>query len=215
MRRSVIIICSLFSFGQAAQAQIIRSRGINSQPVAAATLGAGLQQDFRLVDGSTGAVWRFGDALQFVAAFDRVISGGFSLGVKGSTARTPVRVESFTASALSADADANVSQIAVNAHAAGTSGFHSVLDLSLGATLFSNFRERATGAKIGPSGIDTDFHFAFGYGFGYSLSPRFAIDVVQDLTTVLHQSTGLNAGDSRTSRINTTRLTARFGLGGR
>jgi hypothetical protein len=90
-----------------------------------------------------------------------------------------------------------------------------VLELSVGTTIFSNFRSRTTDQRLEPLSPDADFAFAFGYGFGYNVSPTFAIDVVQDVSTALHQKTGLSASESTTNRTTTTRIVARFGLGGR
>jgi hypothetical protein len=107
-----------------------------------------------------------------------------------------------------------VSQIYATLHVASGRELHSVLELSAGTTVYSNFRARSTGAGLPPASPDADFSFAFGYGLGYAFSPAFSIDVVQDITTALHQRTGLSAGDNSSIRISGTRLVARFGLGG-
>jgi hypothetical protein len=39
------------------------------------------------------------------------------------------------------------------------------------------------------------------------------VDVIQDVTQVLHQKTGLAAGDDSSARLHGTRLIARFALG--
>ena len=44
-------------------------------------------------------------------------------------------------------------------------------------------------------------------------SPGFAIDVVQEMSTVVHEKTGLPASDNNSVRINATRLVVRLGLG--
>ena len=63
---------------------------------------------------------------------------------------------------------------------------------------------------------DADVAFSYGYGFGYNVSPAFASDVmIQDHSTALHQRTGLSAGESTSNGSTTTRIVARFGLGGR
>lgn len=134
-----------------------------------------------------------------------------SFGVKGTHARVPL----FYSGASASEADANVSQVMGVLHVASGSGFHSVLELSLGATIFSNFRSRTTDQRLEPTSPDSDVTFAFGYGFGYNFSPTFAIDVLQDVSTALHQKTGLTAGESSSTRFSSTRLVARYGLGGR
>ena len=89
-----------------------------------------------------------------------------------------------------------------------------MVELSAGATIYSDFKARDTGEKLAPLKADPDFSFALGYGFGYSFSSLFSIDVIQDLTTTLHQSTGLSAGDETRVRVHGTRLVGRLGLGG-
>ena len=128
---------------------------------------------------------------------------------------THARVPLFYSGATATEADANVSQVLGVLHVASGREFHSVLELSAGATIFSNFRSRTTDQRLEPTSPDADFTFAFGYGFGYNFSPSFAIDIVQDVSTALHQKTGLSAGDGSSIRLHSTRLVARFGLGAR
>ena len=73
---------------------------------------------------------------------------------------------------------------------------------------------QSAAVKLGPASTDKDFTFALGYGFGYAFSPRFGIDLVQDVTTVWHQKDGLAAGDDSSTRIQGTRVVGRLGLGG-
>jgi hypothetical protein len=198
-----------------AGAQIIRPGMGFGEPAAWVSLGAALQSGFSVRDGTTGTQWDFGNATQYAASLEKTLSGGTTLGLMGTHGRVPLRYSSFTSGALATDADANVSQLFVGLHVASGREFHSVLELNAGATMYSNFRSRTTDQRLEPTSPDTDFSFAFGYGFGYNFSPTFAIDVVQSLTTTLHQKTGLSAGDDTSFRINSTRLVARFGLGGR
>lgn len=189
--------------------QIIRPGGVRSQePGAWASFGVASVQGFTVTDGSTGSLWQFANATQYELALEKALSGGASIGLMGTTARTPLSYNG-------ADADANVSQILAILHVANGRQLHSVLELSAGTTLYSNFRARSTGAPLPPSSPDADFTFAYGYGVGYAFSPALSVDVVRDATTVLHQRTGLAAGDNSSIRINATRLVARFGLGGR
>ena len=210
MRRLFFIILAL-SAASSAGAQIIRPRYGLQQPKAWVSLGAGAQQGFTVNDGSTGNVWQFGNGTQYIATLEKAFSGGNTVGLKGTHSKVPLR---YSGSALTTDADANVSSLVGVVHIAGGTGFHSVLELSAGATMYSNFRAQNDGRKLEPAAPDYDFSFAFGYGFGYSFNSRFSIDIVQDLTTSIHQKTGLNAGDDTTVRLHTTRVMGRFGLGG-
>jgi hypothetical protein len=198
-----------------ADAQIIRGGRFGARdPQIWVSGGAGLQQGFDVVDGSTGARWEFSDATQYGAAIEKTITGGTSFGVRATTARVPLRYLTTQLGGGSAEADANISQAFAVLHVASGRGLHSVLELGAGATIYSNFRERGTGTTLPPSKADLDFSFVFGYGIGYTFSRAFQIDVVQDLATSLHQKTGLSAGDNSSARISGTRLVARYGLGG-
>ena len=202
----------------AAGAQIIRRGGMPFQePTTFVSFGVGLLQPWSVNDGSTSSAWDFSDATQFAVSLERNLGGGAALGVRGTTARVPLRYSSVIGGdALSGtDADANVSQLLGTLHITGGSQFHTVLELSAGATFYYNFNARGSDASIGPRSADTDFSFGFGYGVGYNVSPRFSVDVVQDQLTTLHQKSGLSAGASTSARLTTTRIIARFGLGAR
>lgn len=215
MRRLPLAIVLLLSATEAG-AQIRRGGIVQPDPVAWVSGGAALTQPFTVVDGTTGSRWAFGDGTQYSVSLEKQLNEGATIGLRATTAKVPLsyRGSTVTGSAVTTDADANVSQGFVTVHVASGRAFHSVFELSAGATVFSNFRARGTGDKLMPSSADTDFTFALGYGVGYNFSPRFAIDVVQDLTTVRHQSTGLGAGESSSNRIHGTRFVARLGLGG-
>jgi hypothetical protein len=209
VRPLLIILLSLLATADAG-AQIVRPRYQVGQPAAWLSAGAGFEQGFTVVDGTTRSRWEFGSATQYVASLEKTISTGTTLGLRAATAKTPLR---YTGSTVT-DADANVSQFFATIRAATGQGLHSVLELSAGATMYSNFRARPSGAALAPNAPDLDFAFAFGYGFGYALSPAFSIDVVQDITTSLHQKTGLSASEDSSVRLHGTRIVARLGFGG-
>jgi opacity protein-like surface antigen len=211
------LILALIPFLAAdAGAQIIRRPpGMQLQePTWWVSGGVGLTQGWSVHDGTTDTQWDFSDATQAVVSIERTMSSGVTLGLRGTTSRVPLLYSGTlrTAATGSFDADANVSQLMAGVRLATGREFHTVLEVGVGATLYSNFRERSSDAKLAPDS-DTDFTFAFGYGLGYAFSPTFSVDVVQDLTTAVHQKTGLSAGTSSTSRLNGTRLVARLGLG--
>jgi hypothetical protein len=207
VRRLFLALLPLAIAGDAG-AQIIRPGMRFGEPNAWVSFGAALVSEFDVRDGTTG-LWEFGDATQYAVSIEKPISGsGVTLGVRGTHARVPLR---YSGNVI-ADADANVSQVMAVLHVASGREFHSVLELSAGATIFSNFRSRSGDARLAPDS-DTDVAFGFAYGFGYNFSPSFAIDVVQDQSTSLHQKTGLSAGESSSARFTSTRIIARFGLG--
>lgn len=194
-----------------AGAQINGPRSMLATPSVWVSAGAALQQGFSVVDGTTGSVWRFGSATTYDAAIEKTVGNGLLVGVRGSNGLIPV---DYRGPSTSTSADAQMSQLFGTLRLASGRGLHSVLELSGGATYYSNFRTQGTSAKLPPLTGDTDFSFAFGYGFGYSFSPRVSVEVVQDVTTSVHQKQGLNPGDDSTVRVQGTRLMGRIGLGG-
>jgi hypothetical protein len=133
--------------------------------------------------------------------------------VRAHTSQPSVRYIA-TGAATATQADLRVTQALGVVHVTTGRQLRSVFELGLGATVYSDFRERGTGARLGAESTDTDFAFVFVYGLGYSFSRNFQVDVVQDLGTSLHQATNLAAGEDRSARIRTTRLVARYGFGG-
>jgi len=205
--RTRLIAMLILATGTSAGAQIGRSRFGFTQPAAWVSAGVGLDQGFTVIDGKTNSRWEFGSATQYHVTMEKSVSPGATLGVHGSTGRVPLLFNGITAT----EADANVSRIFATARLSSGVGFHSVLEASAGATIYSNFQRRDTGAQIGPSGATTDFSFAFGYGLGYAFSPTFAVDVVQDITTDLHSSSGVPPNTDSSVRIHGTRIMGRIG----
>ena len=181
------------------------------EPSAWVSLGATFQQGWTVTDGTTGSTWTFGNAVPWQASLEKTLNGGTTLGIRGSTGLVPL---TYQGPLGTSDADANVSQLFGTFRVSSGRAFRTILELSAGATLYSNFRERGTGAKLGPASPDADFTFVFGYGFGYAFNPRFSVDVVQDVNTAWHQKDGLAAGEDSSTRIHGTRLVGRLGLGG-
>ena len=216
--RRLLLLALVIVVPSAAGAQIIRRGGMPFQePTTFVSFGVGLLQPWTVNDGTTSSSWDFSDATQFAVALEKNFGAGSSLGVRGTTARVPLRYTSMTGGDVlfGTDADANVSQLLGSLHVVGGSQFHTVLELSAGATFYYNFSARGSDASIGPRTADADFSFGFGYGVGYNVSPRFSVDVVQDQITTLHQKSGLGAGQSTSARLTATRIVGRFGLGAR
>lgn len=211
MRRLLFALLPLVAASNAG-AQIIRQRFGLREPSTWISGGVGTQDAWSVTDGKSGAHWQFGNSTQYAASLEKAISTGASIGIRGTTATVPL---TYAGVAGTTDADANVSQLFGVLHVASPGQFHTVFELSAGATVYSNFKARVTNAKLPPDQPDPDFSFALGYGFGYALSSTFSVDLVQDLTTSMHQNVGLSAGDDTSVRWRTTRIVARIGLGGR
>ena len=203
--RSALFLLILLSSSASAEAQIIRSRfPARSEPNAWFSIGAGLQDGWTVPDRTSG--WVFGSSTDFSASIEKPIGPQASIGITGTTSLVPV---SFATGSdiLIPDQTANVSRLFATLHLAPGGQFHTVLEAKAGATFYSFDRNA-------PSNADTDFTFALGYGFGYNFTPRFSIDIVQDQTTSVHQRDGLPASADANSRVTTTRLLGRLGIGG-
>lgn len=215
VRRLLFLLVPLVVAAESGAQVLPRGRLGMAPPSVWVSGGASVAQGWFVADGSTGSRWTFGDATQYQASVEKELSG-VSVGLRGTTSMASLRYSGFTAdgAAVTTDADANVSQLLAVVHVASGRGFHSVLELDGGATLYSNFRTHTSGEKLVPAS-DPDFTFSFGYGFGYGFSNRFAVEVVQDVTTILHQQAGLGGGDPTSARVHSTRLVGRLGLGER
>ena len=91
MRRLLLLALAIL-ITPAASAQIIRRGGMPfQQPTTFVSFGVGLLQPWTVNDGTTNSVWDFSDATQFAVAVERNIGGGASFGLRGTTARVPLR----------------------------------------------------------------------------------------------------------------------------
>lgn len=172
-----------------ADAQIIRPT-VRTRPVAWASLSAGWLQQNDICGADTGACWDFGGAPQFRATLEMPVGTSAALGVAATRARVPLVYSGslvLPGSCGQCDADANVSQLFGNFRfGSGNVGFHQVIDVSAGTTIYSNFRS-TDGTKLGTGKAVNDVTFGLGYGFGYSLSPRSQVFLVQEWMLVLHE----------------------------
>jgi hypothetical protein len=98
-------------------------------------------------------------------------------------------------------------------HVGGGQGFHQVIELRAGMTMFSNFREDATGARMEPLKTDADFGLGIGYGFGWGITERLQVVVLQDYGSTFHQRAGLSGSASGSVEQLVTRLGVRYDLG--
>lgn len=205
--RRFLLLAALVAPCASAGAQIIRGGNMRFQePTTWISAGVASLSGFSVTDGSTNSTWDFGNSVQYSASLEHTLSGGTTIGIQGTTASVPLSYNGT-------DASANVSQVLALLHVASGREFHSVLELTAGATVYSNFRT-SSGTVLPPTTPDADFTFGFGYGLGYAFSSTFSIDVIQDLSTALHQHDGLSAGTSTTIRMNGTRIVGRIGIGG-
>lgn len=195
-------------------AQIIDSRRVGTgEPIAWTSLSIAWLQHQGLCDPDSNSCWDFGGAPQFRATLEMPMGRGATVGLAGTTARVPLIYDGGLLSGCTrCDADANISQIFANFRIGGGTGFHQVIDVNAGVTIYSNFRT-TNGAKLDPAGTVSSFTFGIGYGFGYSLTSRFQLMLVQDYGLVIHER--MPGRSTNTAQQSTTRFGARYGLGSR
>jgi hypothetical protein len=193
------------------QAQIIRG-AIGRQPVAFTSLSLGWTQTGRLCDARSNACWDFNGAPQWRASLEVPVGRGAAFGVAGTRARAGLLYQGAPLSGCgSCDANANISQLLATFRIGGGGelGFHQLIDLSAGATLFSNFRS-TSGARLS-SGTTTDVSFSLGYGFGYGISQSVELMVAEDYGLIIHSHS--MSGTSNSIQQSTLRAGVRLSLG--
>lgn len=213
MTRALLVVLGLsFAGAEIAEAQIIQGPVSSGEPIAWTSLSIGWLNHQGLCDPDSNACWDFGSAPQWRGTLEFPMGRGATIGAAASIARVPLIYNGSLTGANSCagcDADAHVTQYMANFRIGGGTGFHQVIDLNAGMTVFSNFRS-TSGAKLGGKAV-SDFSFALGYGFAYSISPRVQIMLLQDYGLVIHKR---QPGSSRnTAQQSTLRVGGRFGLG--
>ena len=210
-RRALFILTLLFTGAGFAQAQIIRPQIRSLRPTAWTSLAIGWAQQQGFNDPETGAAWDFGSGPQWRASLEVPMGfGATTVGVVGTIMKMPLIYTDGTCSRC--DADATVSQIFGTLRMGGGTGFHQVIDLDAGTTLFSNFRQSNSGTKLGTGKLTQNFTFAIAYGFGYGLSPRTQIFFTQEYALQILKRVPGSANN--TARQTTLRFGGRYGLGG-
>lgn len=196
---------------------------VQREPTGWFSLGVGAFNGGEVDDGKTGSTWDFGNTTspQYRLSLERALRGGMSWGVVGTYVRAPIQYRSFAVipdldgeSCSVCAAEVDVMSLFALFHAGGGAGFHQVIEAGVGMTSYQNFKRESDGAKLAPTSAERDFGFVFAYGFGYTLSPRSAVNLVQEYGFNLHESQGTPSGASNTMRFGNTRLSLRLGFGG-
>ncbi|CAN5201711.1 hypothetical protein BH23GEM2_BH23GEM2_10170 [soil metagenome] len=217
---SSAVVGLLVFFSAVAEAQFYP---VQRDPSGWFSFGVGAFNAGEVDDGKTGTTWDFGNktSRQYRVTLERALRGGMSYGLAGTFVRAPIQYSSFALipdldgeTCASCDAEVDIMSLYALFHAGGGAGFHQVIEAGVGVTSYQNFKRESDGAKLAPTSAERDFGFVFAYGFGYTLSPRSAVNLVQEYGFNLHESQGAPSGGTNAMRFGNTRLSFRLGLGG-
>lgn len=214
MVRRLLLVGLVLAGAQSARAQIIDAGGSGrrfGQPNAWVSLGIGWLQQGGLCDPDSGSCWDFGNAPQWRATLEYPMGRGATIGGAATTARVPLTYAGAAQCPTACDADANVSQYLGQLHLGGGTGIQQAIDLSAGMTVFTNFRERATGTRLDPAKAVSNFSFSVAYGFAFPIRQNFHLTLSQEYGQIIGKR--IAGRSSNSAQQNVTRIGARVGLG--
>jgi hypothetical protein len=212
MKRTLAIAAMVAGMASVAGAQIIRPVSV-VRHTAFTSLSVGwLQMDQPICDPNDNACWSFGDGPQYRASFELPMGPAATIGVSYSNAQLPLRwadTPPNTANCTVCDANAEMNQIMGVVHLGSSGTFQQVIDLSVGATQFGNFKT-TSGTPLGTGKRATDFSFSVAYGFGYSINRSLLLTFQQEFGLVVHQRVSGSAHNSAQQQV--LRLGLRLGM---
>jgi hypothetical protein len=177
--------------------------------------GVTVNQGFTLRDGASESQWTFDSSLGYWASIEHPTQPGIVIGLQGSYARPTLLYTTNTAPdaldcSLGCAATGTVRQLMGLLKTGNSYGTHPVMEVSAGVTAFSHIAEQTTNTLLGPAKTDYDFSFALGFGLSYSMSTTSALEVIQEIGTIMHSTTDLPVGSRNYPRVGVTRIGARF-----
>ena len=110
----------------------------------------GWQNGWTVFDGVTASRWDLGDSQAYGGSIQRAVAGGVTLGVRANTAESRRALHGRERPHLVRVADTRVTQALGVVHVSSGRDLRSVFELGLGATIYSDFKERGTALRIGP-----------------------------------------------------------------
>lgn len=214
MVRRVLFVGLLLATAASSHAQIIDRGGSGrsfGQPNAWASLGIGwLQMRNVMCDPDSNTCWDFGNAAQWRGSIEKPIGRGATIGGAATTARVPL-IYGSAGTCNGCDADANVSQYLGLLHLGGGTGIQQAIDVTAGMTVFTNFRDRASGTKLAPMKAVSNFSFSVAYGLALPIKSNFHVTLSQEYGQIIGKR--MSGVSSNSAQQNITRLGARVGLG--
>ena len=213
MHRPLAVAIAIVLAAPLADAQVLPVPRRSTAPVAWASLSAGLLQfDRNIVDGRTESVWNFSSAILYRGTVEMDVGNYGAVGLVAGLADAPLTYGSAQCP-TGCDAHAKIWTIMAGFHMGGGTGFHQIIDLSAGTTIYRDFTTDAEGTTLPPESPDKDISLSVGYGFGWGFGNRMQLMLVQDAAYSVHQRDGLSGGQNSSSTQYITRLGVRFGLG--
>ena len=216
MHRPLVIAVAVLLAAPSADAQVLPVPRRSTAPVAWASLSAGLLQfNNNIVDGRTESVWDFGSTIQYRGTVEMDVGNYGAVGFVAGLADAPLTYASNQVVACSSgcDAHAKIWTLMAGFHMGGGAGFHQIIDLSAGTTIYRDFTMDNGGDALPPESPDKDISLAVGYGFGWGFGTRMQLMLVQDAAYSLHQRDGLSGRQNSSSTQYITRIGLRMGLG--
>ena len=209
---TLAVILVLAAGASIAEAQVGRRPAPTQDWVAG---GVTVNEGFTIRDGATGSQWTFDSGLGYWAAIEHLTQAGIVVGLQAGHSTPTLLYTTNTASGtvdctLGCAATGTVRQIMGLLKTGNSYGTHQVIEVTAGATAFSNFKQQTTNTPLGSTKTDYDFSFALGYGLSYSMSPSASIEVLQEIGTIMHSTTDLPVGSRNYPRVGTTRVGARI-----
>lgn len=216
MRRLFLVSLLVLLLAPALSAQITRG-AVQRDPTSWTSFAVGMLDVSGVEDRETESEWSFGQGLRYRATLEKALSGQSGLGVVATFSQIPLTYRSVDLLGSGpcpsgCDATANLWSVSGGFHAGGGMGIHQVIELGIGATMWSNFREKDGGKALPPTKMDVDLSFDLGYGIGYTLSPRMQASLVQEYGFIVHPGNG-SGSSSSTVQNRVTRLGIRYGMG--
>lgn len=175
--------------------------------------GTGWVQGGTISDGTTKSTWGMGQfaPVRLSVEFE---NQGQAIGAAVSHATVPMTYVGESCARCDANIDMLQTMGIIRAGGRPGQGFHQILELGAGVTRWSKLTATGTGTgTVTALKPDHDLTFQIGYGFGMNFGQSFALSIVQDLATIIHQKEGLSSGQNRSLTQSTTRISARLKLG--
>lgn len=176
-------------------------------------------------DGATQSIWKFGSdprwqmRMSLEKGIDEYTTMGVAVGygpvdvtLSPLVPGTPIGGSDSDICSTGCSAETELWSAMAQFRSGGGPGFHTLFEAQGGVVLFRNLRTRDTHEAIGAGGISHDLAGTLGAGFGYTLSPGFAVTIVQDFGMGWHSGANLPDGTGRTWRMRATRASLRFAL---